>query len=200
MESIKKLFIDLFICKTCIWAKKTKMTTCENFFLLMAMSTYVCMRINRKCKTKQNKTFEELSWSAIYLWQSVKFFYFVCVQIWLDSVALFVYIVIIKKNVGQIEFFLSPLSSRSRFLFLLLIFCCHRQCSRNRFKFFYTFSILDIKFDSISSTWLRWNERDLIINFVSNHEHVFAEQFHGQFFWSNFNLWFYYFYCLWTDL
>lgn len=147
MESIKKLFIDLFIWKTCMWAKKKMMTTCENFFLLlMPCSHIIYMWINRKCKTKQNKTVEELSWSAISVAECEIIFFIMYVYKYGLTLWLFVYIVDIqKKNVGQIEFF-SPLSSRSRFLFLLLIFCCHRQCSRNRFKYFFsTFSILDIK-------------------------------------------------------
>lgn len=146
MESIKKLFIDLFIWKTCMWAKKKMMTTCENFFLLlMPCSHIIYMWINRKCKTKQNGRRIELKRNICgRVWNY--FFYYVCVQIWLDSVALCIYRRYSKKKCGSNRIFLSPLSSRSRFLFLLLIFCCHRQCSRNRFKYFFsTFSILDIK-------------------------------------------------------
>lgn len=47
-------------------SKKKMMTTCENFFLLLMPCPHIIyMWINRKCKTKQNKTVEELSWSAI---------------------------------------------------------------------------------------------------------------------------------------
>lgn len=68
--------------------KNTKMTTCENFFLLMPCP-HICGygRINRKCKTKQNIRRIELK-RNISVAECEIFFYYVCVQIWLDSVAL----------------------------------------------------------------------------------------------------------------
>lgn len=96
-----------------MWAKKKMMTTCENFFLLlMPCSHIIYMWINRKCKTKQNKTVEELSWSAISVAEcEIIIFYYVCVQIWLDSVALCIYRRYSKKKCGSNRIFLSSFFS-----------------------------------------------------------------------------------------
>lgn len=147
MESIKKLFIDLFIWKTCMWAKKKMMTTCENFFLLLMPCPHIIyMWINRKCKTKQNKTVEELSWSAISVAECEIIFFIMYVYKYGLTLWLFVYIVDIQKKMW--------VKSNFSLLFLLArvsCFCClffvviANAAETDSNIFFSTFSILDIK-------------------------------------------------------